>query len=100
MAARFELHPTRSVEEARRHGRYVLENDEHMDVLVARSVPTIDGRIVEFEGLWERRQAVILRDTRVHLPSIDDLILTKQIGGRPKDVEDIRLLRILGETRS
>lgn len=58
--------PTRSPEEAGRAGRYVLENDEHVDVLVARSVPIVD-----------------------------DLILTKQIQPRPKDLEDIRLLNAL-----
>jgi hypothetical protein len=33
----------------------------------------------------------------VALPSIDDLILTKQFGARPRDLEDIRLLTILKE---
>jgi hypothetical protein len=47
----FGLMPTRSPDEARRAGRYVLENDEHVDVRVTRSVPTIDGRQVEFESL-------------------------------------------------
>ena len=93
----FELHPTRTPDEARRHGRYVLENDEHMDVLVARSASTVDGRMVEFEALWSRRRALALRDVDVQLPSLDDLILTKQIAARPKDLEDIRLLRILKE---
>ena len=36
-------------------------------------------------------------DADVYLPALDDLILTKQIAARPKDVEDIRLLRILKE---
>jgi hypothetical protein len=31
----------------------------------------------------------------VAIPSLDDLILTKQIQPRPKDLEDIRLLRAL-----
>jgi hypothetical protein len=38
-----ELMPTRTPDEARARGRYVLENDERVDVLVARSVPTTDG---------------------------------------------------------
>jgi predicted nucleotidyltransferase len=92
----FGLLPTRTPEEARRTGRYVLENDEHVDVLVARSVPTVDGRAVEFQGLWDRRQAVRLSDdVEVQLPTIDDLILTKQVASRPKDLEDIRLLNAL-----
>jgi hypothetical protein len=95
-AARFELAPTHQPDEARRRGRYVLENDEHVDVLVARSVPTIDGQPVAFADLWSRRHAAALSDGEyVQLPNIDDLILTKRFSARPKDLEDIRLLQIL-----
>jgi hypothetical protein len=31
------------------------------------------------------------------VPDLDDLILTKRFGGRPKDLEDIRLLEALRE---
>ncbi|PYR63496.1 MAG: hypothetical protein DMF88_25100 [Acidobacteria bacterium] len=89
--------PTHSPAEARGRGRYVLENDEHVDVLVARSLTTVDGRAVEFERLWQRRHAVRLDDVDIQLPSIEDLILTKQVASRPKDLEDIRLLRALKE---
>jgi len=94
---RFDLRPTRTPDEARQRGRYVLENDEHIDVLVARAMSTIDGRVLQFDALWARRHAVALGDVDVSLPSIDDLILTKQVASRPKDLEDIRLLRILKE---
>lgn len=93
----FGLHPTRTPDDARQHGRYVLENDEHIDVLVAKSVPAIDGQVIDFDALWTRRRAVRLADVDVYIPSLDDLILTKQIASRPKDLEDIRLLRILKE---
>ena len=94
----FGLTPTRTPEEARRTGRYVLQNDEHVDVLVARSVPTISGQPIEFEGLWSRKRPIGLRDgVEVLVPIIDDLILTKQIRPRPKDLEDIRLLTALRE---
>jgi hypothetical protein len=43
---------------------------------------------------------VSLADAEVWMPSLDDLILTKQIQPRPKDLEDIRLLRILKEGSS
>lgn len=99
VAAEYDLHPTRTPEEARRHGRYALENDEHIDVLVARSVPTVEGVNVEFEALWQRRQTIPLSGAEVCLPAIDDLILTKQFGTRAKDLEDIRLLRILKDGR-
>jgi hypothetical protein len=95
-AARCGLHPTVDVEEARRRGRYAVENDEHVDVLVARSVTTADGVPVNFEDVWAHRQAVDLAPgIEVQRPSIDDLILTKRFADRPKDLEDIRLLRIL-----
>ena len=94
--APFGLHPTKTADEARRTGRYALENDEHVDVLVARSVPTIGGGTVEFEVLWDRRRTIGLSDgVSVTVPTIDDLILTKRIASRPKDLEDIRLLEIL-----
>jgi hypothetical protein len=73
-----------------------LRSGPHVDVLVARVVPTRDGRPVEFDALWERRRAVVLApDVAVQMPTIADLILTKRIAERPKDLEDIRLLEIL-----
>jgi hypothetical protein len=95
----FDLRPTHAPDEARQRGRYVLENDEHIDVLVARAVSTIGGQTVEFDALWTRREAIAVGGVDVAMPSIDDLILTKQVSTRPKDLEDIRLLRILKEQR-
>jgi len=90
------LFPTRTPEEARSRGRYVLENDERIDVLVARSVPTVDGVRVSFDEVWSRRRALgPAAATAVAVPALDDLILTKRFGGRPKDLEDIRLLEAL-----
>jgi len=97
-AAPFELHPTIATDEARRLGRYVLENSEHIDVLVARSLTTLDGVTVRFDDVWARRRAVRLADgagVDVQVPGIEDLILTKRFAARPKDLEDIRLLRLL-----
>jgi hypothetical protein len=95
-AAAFGLVASRTASDARRQGRYVLENDEHIDVLVARSVPTVDGKDVAFEDVWGRRQSHPLgTGTRVLLPSLEDLILTKRFGARPRDLEDVRLLEIL-----
>jgi hypothetical protein len=101
VGAQFGLHASRTPDEARRTGRYALENDEHVDVLVARSVPTLDGETVEFEALWAARQAIAVGGVSVAIPSIDGLILTKRIAARPRDLEDIRLLRLLkGEGRA
>jgi hypothetical protein len=91
-----ELWPTRTPDEARARGRYVLENDERVDVLVARSVPTTDGVRVDFESLWERRRTLEVGPAiAVAVPTLDDLILTKRFASRPKDLEDIRLLEAL-----
>ena len=90
------LHPSRTPEEARRRGRYVLENDEHVDVLVARAIPTVEGHVVEFEALWERRRSLpVAADVTVQVPATSDLILTKRVAPRAKDLADIRLLELL-----
>lgn len=91
------LYPTHTPEEARARGRYVAENDERVDVLVARSVPTVDGIKVAFDDVWQRRRALeVAPGVSVAVPATPDLILTKRFAGRPKDFEDIRLLEALG----
>ncbi len=88
--------PTKTPEEARRLGRYVLENSEHVDVLIARSVSTVQAVPVAFEDLWSRRQTVpLFPGVDVALPSIDDLIATKLFGARQRDMADISLLEAL-----
>lgn len=88
--------PTRAPGEARRIGRYALENSEHVDVLIARVVPTVQGVQVSFEDLWSRRQTVALTDgVDVAVPSIDDLIATKLFAARQRDMADISLLEAL-----
>src|SRR2546423_12003670 len=52
VAGRFDLRPTSTPDEARRTGRYVLENDEHVDVLVARALSTAGGQSIEFDAIW------------------------------------------------
>ncbi len=95
-AGSFDLVPTHDPESARQRGRYALENDERVDVLVARSVTTTEGFNVAFDAVWTRRRAITLgAGIDVQIPAIDDLILTKRFASRPKDLEDIRLLSIL-----
>ena len=94
--AELGLWPSHSPDEARARGRYVLENDEHVDVLVARAVPTVDGTSVRFDALWDRRQLLdVAPGVTVAVPAIEDLILTKRFAARPRDLEDIRLLDAL-----
>jgi len=92
----FDLLPNRTPAEARQRGRYALENDEHVDVLLGRSVPTIDGERVIFDDVWARREMVeVAQGVAIALPSLADLEATKRFAGRPKDAEDIRLLQAL-----
>lgn len=94
--AGFDLFPSHSPEEARARGRYVLENDEKVDVLVERTVFTVDRVKVVFDEVWERRRLVeVGSGIEAAIPSLNDLILTKRFGARPKDAEDIRMLEAL-----
>jgi hypothetical protein len=94
--APLELYPNRTPEEARQFGRYVLEGDERIDVLVARQASTKDGVPLRFEDAWVRRKAIPYRSTvELLLPSIDDIILTKRWSLRQKDIDDIAMLEKL-----
>jgi hypothetical protein len=96
----FDMLPNRSPEAARANGRYVVENGEHVDVLVARAVSTVDGQLVHFAEVWDRRVSLTLAEgVRVAMPCIDDLILTKRFGARPRDADDIRWLEQLRDAR-
>ncbi|HVG54537.1 MAG TPA: hypothetical protein VM846_08920 [Vicinamibacterales bacterium] len=73
-----------------------MEADEHVNVLAARSVATVDGTSVSFDDLWNnRRSSLLAPDVAITLPDLAGLIQTKQINTRPKDLEDIRLLEVL-----
>ena len=90
------LSPSCPPQVARAQGRYVLENDEHIDVLVARAMQTVDGERVAFDALWQRRRSLRFDDqTTIAVPAISDLILTKRCGGRERDLADIRMLELL-----
>lgn len=99
--APFEMIPSRAPDDARANGRYVLENDEHVDVLVARAVSTVDGVLVHFDDVWARRvDQSIAAGVAIAMPCLDDLILTKRFGARPRDADDIRWLERLKAGRS
>lgn len=84
-----------SPSEARKRGRYVLEAGEHVDVMVARAKPTKDGVVLTFEDAWSHRQELPFGACTLHLPSLDDLILTKRWAMREKDLADISYLEEL-----
>jgi hypothetical protein len=85
--------PNREPADARRVGRYVLENGERVDVLLARQVSTVDAVHVFFDDVYARSRSIdVARGASIRVPSIEDLILTKRFALRAKDVADIRLL--------
>ena len=89
------LHPNRAPDEARRVGRYVLENDEHVDVMVTRAATTVTGEKLSFDDAWSRRQTARYGAADVVMPSLDDLIVTKRWSMREKEVRDIQLIEAL-----
>jgi hypothetical protein len=96
------LVPNRTSAEARQRGRYVLENDLHVDVMVARAATTKDtAEKVSFDDVWARRQSLSYAPgVDIAVPTLDDLIRTKRWALRQKDVSDIQLLEALRRTKT
>ena len=93
--------PSRTVAEAHATGRYVLQDTEHVDVLVAQGVGTFEGTRVGFDALWaNRQQCEVAPGVMIALPELDDLIETKKFARRAKDADDLRLLEILRRERT
>ena len=61
--------------------QYVVQTDLH---------PFVKG--VRWEDVWANRLESVLGGTPVSFASLDDLIRMKRAAGRPKDVEDLRVL--------
>ena len=68
--------------------QYMLEADVH---------PFVRG--VTFEQAWAGRVEDRIKDVPVPFASLDDLIRMKEAAGRPKDLEDLRILRKLRDER-
>lgn len=68
--------------------QYSLETDIH---------PFVTG--VTFDEVWRNRVADQIGQTPAYFASLDDLIRMKQAAGRPKDLEDLRVLSKLKELR-
>jgi len=62
--------------------QYLVEADIH---------PFVKG--VSFDEVWARRVQDRIGDTPASFASLDDLIRMKEAAGRPKDLEDLRVLR-------
>ena len=68
--------------------QYILETDIH---------PFVTG--VTFEEVWSDRVEDKIGQTPAYFASLKDLIRMKEAAGRPKDLEDLRVLRKLQEAR-
>jgi predicted nucleotidyltransferase len=69
--------------------QYLVETDIH---------PFVKG--VSFDRVWSNRVKAKFGDVFVWFASLDDLIRMKQAAGRPKDVEDLKLLRRLKQKKN
>jgi hypothetical protein len=69
---------------------------EHIDVIVSRSLPVLDGTRVDFTGLRTVVSSLELL-AWMCIPAVADLIPVKQVGERSRHLEDIRLRWILSE---
>lgn len=92
--------PNHTPADARARGRYVLENGERIDVMIARSKSAATGEALEFDTAWARRERVeVAPGVVATMPSISDLIITKRWAGRPKDIADLQFLQLLLDAR-
>jgi len=68
--------------------QYLVETDIH---------PFVAG--ITFDQVWENRVLGTYGEEKVYYASLDDLITMKAAAGRPKDLEDLRALKILKEKK-
>jgi predicted nucleotidyltransferase len=68
--------------------QYLVETDIH---------PFATG--IKFDQVWKNRISGTFGKEQVYYASLDDLIIMKEAAGRPKDIEDLKVLKILKEKR-
>ena len=68
--------------------QYLVETDIH---------PFVTG--IAFDQVWEHRISGTFGKEKVYYASLDDLIMMKEAAGRPKDLEDLKVLKTLKEKR-
>ena len=68
--------------------QYMIETDIH---------PFVKG--ATFDEVWARRVEDRIGEAPASFAGLDDLIQMKEAAGRPKDLEDLRVLRKLREER-
>jgi predicted nucleotidyltransferase len=68
--------------------QYMIETDIH---------PFVKG--ATFDEVWARRVEDRIGETPASFAALDDLIRMKEAAGRPKDLEDLRVLRRLRDQK-
>ena len=68
--------------------QYLVETDIH---------PFVTG--ATFDQIWENRVSGTYGNEKVFYASLDDLITMKQAAGRPKDLEDLKILQTLKQKK-
>jgi hypothetical protein len=75
----------------------ILENE----ITIFQDRVRIDVQIktpgIEFETAWKNKNTIEYKGQKFHLLSKADLIASKEAAGRPKDLEDVRLLKLDNE---
>ena len=64
--------------------QYLVETDIH---------PYVSG--ITFDQVWENRVSGSFGNEKVYYASLDDLMTMKEAAGRPKDLEDLKILKAL-----
>jgi hypothetical protein len=68
--------------------QYIVQSDFHPD-----------AKGTTFDRVWARKVEAMYEDTPAFFASLDDLIEMKQAAGRPKDMEDLKVLLELKRRR-
>lgn len=64
--------------------QYLVETDIH---------PFVAG--VTFDQVWKNKISGTFGKEKVYYASLDDIIIMKEAAGRPKDLEDLKVLKLL-----
>jgi hypothetical protein len=70
-------------------------DDYKIDLFFVRKITNLDGETLSFDSCY--KNSIVKSDPDgafyIRLPEIDDLIILKKMGNRPKDLEDIEYLK-------
>ena len=69
--------------------QYLVETDIH---------PFVAG--ITFDQVWKNRVPGTYRKEEVYYAALEDLITMKAAAGRPKDLEDLKVLKLLKQKKS